>query len=184
MACSNLTAGFTLDCNDSQGGIEKIFIANGPVESITEAAGVVTAITVGGSALVPPASPVAAPPPAPADFFEFATPRQTSSITETTTVSQENGTITFDQQLTMVFNKMEADKRNQMLLMAEATNMVVVAKDNNGKYWSLGLERGAYMTSGTSVSGVAYADRNGYELIVGGMEAKPMYEITGTIVEA
>lgn len=172
MACSNLTAGFTLDCNDSQGGIEKIFIGNGPVQSITENAGVITAITVGGSAMVP------------ADFFEFETPRQTSSLTETTTVSQENGTITFDQQLTMVFNKMEAEKRNQLLLMAEATNMVVIAKDNNGKYWSVGLERGAYMTSGTSVSGVAYADRSGYELIVGGMEASPMYEVTGTIVEA
>jgi hypothetical protein len=172
MACSNLTAGFTLDCNDSQGGIDKIFIANGPVQSITEAAGVVTAITVGGSALVP------------ADFFIFNTPRQTSSITETTTVSQENGTITFDQQLTMVFNKMEATKRNELLLMAEATNMVIVAEDNNGKYWSIGLERGGYMTSGTSVSGVAYADRNGYELIVGGMEAKPMFEVTASIVVA
>ena len=172
MACSNLTAGFTLDCNDSQGGIQSIFIANGPVESITETAGVVTAITVGGSALVP------------ADFFEFATPRQTSSLTETTTVSQENGTITFDQQLTMTFNKMEADKRNQLLLMAEATSMVIVAKDNNGKYWSVGLERGGYMTSGTAVSGVAYSDRNGYEIIVGGMEAKPIYEVTSSIVEA
>jgi len=39
MACSNLTAGFTLDCNDSNGGIDKIFIANGPVESITESNG-------------------------------------------------------------------------------------------------------------------------------------------------
>ena len=64
MACSNLTAGFTLDCNDAQGGIEKLFIANGPVESITESTGVITAITVGGSPLVP------------ADFFVFETPRQ------------------------------------------------------------------------------------------------------------
>jgi len=172
MACSNLTAGFTLDCNDSQGGIQKIFIGNGPVQTYAAVAGVITAITVGGSAMVP------------SDFFEFETPRQTSSLTETTTVSQENGTITFDQQLTMVFNKMEAEKRNQLLLMAEATSMVVIAKDNNGKYWSVGLERGAYMTSGTSVSGVAYSDRSGYELIVGGMEASPMYEVTGTIVES
>ena len=50
MACSNLTAGFTLDCNDSNGGIDKIFIANGPVQSITETAGLVSAITVGGAA--------------------------------------------------------------------------------------------------------------------------------------
>ena len=172
MGCSNLTAGFTLDCNDAQGGIEKIFIANGPVESITEANGVITAITVGGSALVP------------ADFFEFEVPRQTSSLTETITPSQENGTVTYDQQLTMIFNKMTAAKRNEILLMAEATSMVVVAKDNNGKYFSIGIERGAYMVSGSAVSGVAYADRNGYELVIGGMEKAPMYEVTGTIVEA
>lgn len=172
MACSNLTAGFTLDCNDAQGGIEKLFIANGPVDSITEAAGVITAITVGGSALVP------------ADFFVFDTPRQTSSLTETITPSQENGTVTYAQDLTMVFNKMSADKRNQILLMAEATNMVVVAKDNNGKFFSVGIERGAFMTSGSAVSGVAYSDRNGYELVISGMEKNPMYEVTASIVEA
>lgn len=172
MACSNLTAGIINDCNDGQGGIEKIFIANGPVEAITATAGVVTAITVGGSALVP------------ADFFVFETPRQTSSLTETITASQENGTVTYQQALTMVFNKMEAAKRNEILLMAQATSMVVVAKDANGKYWSIGLERSAYFTSGTAVSGVAYADRNGYELTVEGMEAAPMYEVTSTIVEA
>ena len=172
MACSNLTAGFTLDCNDSNGGIDKIFIANGPVESITEAAGIVTAITVGGSAL------------APADFFEFEVPRQTSSFAETVAVSQENGTVTYDQALTMVFNKMDAAKRNQILLMAEATSMVVVFKDANGKYFSVGLERGAYMSAGSATSGTAYADRNGYEITISGMEASPSYEITGTIVEA
>lgn len=172
MACSNLTAGFTLDCNDSNGGIDKIFIANGPVESITEAAGVVTAITVGGSALTP------------SDFFEFEVPRQTSSFTETINASQENGTVFYDQALTMVFNKMEATKRNQILLMAEATSMVVVFKDANGKYFSVGLERGAYTTAGTATSGTAYADRNGYELTISGTEAAPSYEITGSIVEA
>lgn len=172
MACSNLTAGFTLDCNDSNGGIDKIFIANGPVESITETAGLVTAITVGGSAL------------APSDFFEFEVPRQTSSFAETVAVSQENGTVTYDQALTMVFNKMDATKRNQILLMAEATSMVVVFKDANGKFFSVGLERGAYMSAGSATSGTAYADRNGYEITISGMEASPSFEITSTIVEA
>lgn len=172
MACSNLTAGFLNLCNDSTGGIEKIFIANGPVESITESAGVITAITVGGSALVP------------ADFFVFETPRQSSSLTETTTVSQENGTLFFDQQLTCVFNKMEAAKRDQLLLMAQATNMVVVAKDGNGKYWSVGVEKGAFLVSGSATSGTAYGDRNGYEIVLGGLEAAPIYEVTSTIVEA
>ena len=172
MACSNLTAGWILDCNDAQGGIEKLFLANGPVDSITEAAGVITAITVGGSPLVP------------ADWFVFETPRQTSSLTETISPSQENGTVTYAQDLTMIFNKMSATKRNQILLMAEATNMIAVAKDNNGVYWSVGVERGCYMTSGSAVSGVAYSDRNGYEIVVSGMEKSPSFEVTSTIMEA
>jgi hypothetical protein len=172
MACSNLTGGFTLDCNDQNAGIDKIFIANGPVESITEAAGTITAITVGGSALTP------------SDFFEFEVPRQTSSFTETINVSQENGTVFYDQALTMVFNKMEASKRDQILLMAQATNMVVVFKDNNARYFSVGVERGAYMTAGTAVTGTVYSDRNGYEITISGAEASPSFEVTGSIVEA
>jgi len=171
MSCSNLINGILDSCNDSQGGIEKIFIANGPVTAITETAGLITAITVDGAPLVP------------ADFFVFETPRQTSSLTETITPSQENGTVTYDQAITMIFNKLEASKRNTILLMAEAKNLVVVAKDNNGKYWSVGIERGAYMTAGSAASGAVYGDRSGYEITVSGMEKAPAYEVTGSIVE-
>ena len=171
MAC-NITSGFTLDCNDSNGGIEKIFIANGPAESITESAGTISAITVAGSALTP------------SDFFEFEVPRQTSSFTETINVSNENGTVFYDQALTMILNKMDAAKRDQILLLSQNNEMVVVFKDNNLKYFSVGIQRGAYMTAGTGVSGVAYGDRNGYELTFSGMEEQPAFEVTGSIVEA
>tara|TARA_B110000977_G_scaffold176081_1_gene231367 strand:- start:891 stop:1406 length:516 start_codon:yes stop_codon:yes gene_type:complete len=171
MAC-NITAGFTYDCADAQGGLDVIYMANGPVESFTESAGEITAITVGGSALVP------------ADWFKFETPRQTSSITETITPSQENGTVTYQQDITMIFNKMTATKRNEILLMAQNQELIVVAKDNNGLFFSIGIERGAYMTAGTSVSGVAYADRNGYELTITGMEKDPMYTVLSSIIEA
>ena len=120
MAC-DITAGFTLDCNDSNGGIEQIFIANGPVESITETGGTISAITVGGSALTP------------SDFFAFEVPRQTSSFTETINVSNENGTVFYDQALTMVLNKMEAAKRDQILLLYQNYEIVVVFKDNKNK---------------------------------------------------
>ena len=174
MACSNLNSGFILDCNNSNGGIDKVFLANGPVQSIattTSGSGVVDEIIVGGSPLTPN------------DFFEFEVPRQTSSFTETHNVSQTAGTLFYDQALSMTFNKMEASKRNQLLLMGQATNMVVVYKDNNGKYWSVGLERGAYMSAGTSVSGTAYADQNGYTITISGAEASPSFEVDGSIVE-
>jgi len=171
MSCSAITGGFLDLCNTNTGGIEKIFIANGPTQSITQTAGNITAITVGGAALVP------------ADFFVFETPRQVSSVTETTTVSQENGTLFFDQQLTCVFNTMEASKRDQLLLLAQATTMVVIAKDGNGNYWSIGVEKGAFMVSGSATSGTAYGDRNGYEIVLGGLEPSPMFTVTSTIVE-
>jgi hypothetical protein len=171
MAC-NITNGFTYSCADAQGGIDVIYITNGPVEAFTETAGEIQTITVGGNSLVP------------ADWIKFETPRQTSSLTETITPSQENGTVTYQQDLVMVFNKMSAASRNEILLMAQNQDLIVAAKDNNGVFFSIGIERGAYMTAGTSVSGVAYADRNGYELTVTGMEKDPMYTILPSIIEA
>ena len=68
--------------------------------------------------------------------------------------------------------------------MAQATDMCVVFKDNNDKFFSVGVERGAFMTAGSSVSGVSYSDRNGYELTISGMEESPSFEVTSTIVTA
>ena len=84
----------------------------------------------------------------------------------------------------MIFNKLSADKRNEILLMAQNNKLVAVALDNNGKYWSIGISRGAYMTSGTATSGVAYADRSGYELVISGLEPQPAFEVLSTIMEA
>ena len=172
MACSALTAGILDLCNDGFSGIDKIFLANGPVDSFSETAGVVSDIIVSGVSVVP------------ADFFVYEVPRQTSAITETITATQENGTVTYQQDLSMIFNQMEAAKRNQILLMAQATTILAVAKDNNGRYFSIGLEFGAYLTAGTSTSGTAYSDRNGYEVTISGLEKQPMFEVTGSIVEA
>lgn len=170
MSC-NLTNGWIIDCKSSQGGIISIFIANGPVDGFTAAAGVLSAVTVGGVALTP------------ADFFEFEVPKQTSSLTETINASTENGTVFYQQDLTLVFNKMEAAKRDQIALMAQNENMFVVAKDGNSKYWSIGLERGASLTAGTLTSGTTYDSRNGGELTLTALEAQPMFEVTESIVE-
>ena len=171
MSCSNLTAGIALDCLGAEGGIEKVFIANGPVESITETAGVISAITVGGSALVP------------ADFFSFETPKQVSSFVETAAISQENGTISYQQDLVLIMNKLDAAKRNQILLMNQANAMVIVAKDNNGQYISVGIERGGFVSAQTGTSGAAFADRSGIEITLSGLEPQPAFFVDSAIVE-
>ena len=171
MSC-NLTAGWTVGCSDSNGGVEAVFIANGKVEGFTESNGEVSAITVAGAPLVP------------ADFFKFEVPKQTSLFEEEIEASTENGTVMYTQSLTLVFNKLEAAKRNQILLMAQNEDLVVVVKDNNGKYWSVGLERGATVTAGTLTTGQSYADRNGGELTISGMEKLPSFEVSEAILVA
>lgn len=171
MACL-LTSGFTVGCSDSNGGVEAVYIANGKVEEFAETAGVISEITVDGAPLVP------------ADFFKFEVPKQTSVFEEEIEASTENGTIMFTQSLTLVFNKLEASKRNQILLMAQNEDLVVVVEDNNGKYWSVGIERGATIVSGTLTTGTAYADRNGGELTITGMEKLPSFEVEEAIVVA
>ena len=171
MSC-NLTAGWTVGCSDSNGGVEAVFIANGKVEGFTESNGIVSAITVGGSPLVP------------ADFFTFEVPKQTSLFEEELEASTENGTVMYTQNVTLVFNKLEAVKRNQILLMAQNEDLIVVVKDNNGKYWSVGLERGATVVSGTLSTGTSYADRNGGELTITGMEKLSAFEVEEAILVA
>lgn len=174
-----LTSGLSLDCRDSNGGVEKVFIATTDGGDITFTTASVTgcpdqvdAISVGGSAL------------SNADFYEFQVPKQTSSFTETATISSENGTVFWEQVVNLVFNKMQCATRDQMLILAQNTRMIVAVKDNNGEYWAVGLERGAEMTGGTSETGVAYGDRNGYTVTITGREISAAYNVLPTLVDA
>lgn len=171
MSCSNLTSGIPLDCVGGESGIQKVFIANGPIESFTEAAGVISAITIGGASV------------GPADWFEFGTPKQSSSAVETPAISQENGTISYQQDLTLIMNKLDAAKRNQILLMAQANQMIVVFQDNNNTYWLMGSGRGCYLSAATAETGTAFSDRSGYTLTLSALESLPMFEVDSAIVE-
>lgn len=169
MACSNLTGGILDLCNNGFAGVQTLYIANGPTESFVETAGVVSDIVVAGVSLVP------------ADFYTFQLPRQTANLIETATANQENGTLMFQQDLTVSFNQLEAEKRNKLLLMLQATSMICVAMDNNGRAWSIGLSLGCYASTATADTGTAYSDRGGYTITLSGTEKEPMYEVDSAI---
>lgn len=172
MSCSNITSGVINGCSTNQGGLEAVYIANGPVESFTESNGTISAIQVGGSAVTP------------SSFFKFEVPRQTSSFSETVTGDVSQGTVTYAQTAIIILNQMQASTRDQLQLIFEATDMIVVVKDNNGRFFTVGISRGAYGSTSTNTSGVAFQDRNGYELTIEGIEPQPSFEVDGAIVEA
>lgn len=167
MSCC-ITGGITLDCRDNTGGIEYVYIG---------CAGLTAGLTVSDTGTMSGFWGLTA-----GSFYKFEVPKQTSSFTETINTSEENGTVFYDQQVTLVFTKWEREKRNQIALLAKNRKLAVVVKDGNGNYWSVGAHRGAHMLSGSAATGTAYGDRNGFEIILQGLEPKPSYSVVSSIV--
>lgn len=167
MAC-NITAGITLDCRDSQGGIEYIYIGatGSPSAGFTASNGVVSNYWGLTSS----------------QWFKFEVPKQTSFFTETINTSEENGTVFYDQQVSVVFTKLTAEKRNQLQLLARNRKLAIVVKDGNGNFWSIGIGRGAHMLSGEATTGTAYGDLNGYTIVLQGLERDSSYKVNASIV--
>ena len=165
MPCA-LTQGYTLDCKDSLGGIKAMWVINhANVTAVTEASGIVSAITKAASKV----------------FYKYELVKNTGSLTETITTSVENGTVFYAQELSIVLNKLQANTRNEILLLAQSTLMVVV-QDANDKYWLLGRFTGLDVTGGTSATGTAQGDRNGYTLTFTGGEKALAPEVNSGII--
>ena len=165
MSCA-LTQGYTLDCKDSLGGIKALWlIAHANVASVTEASGIVSAITKSAGKV----------------FYKYELVKNTGALTETITASVENGTVFYAQELSVVLNKLQANTRNEILLLAKNTLMAVV-QDANDKYWLLGRYSGLDVTGGTAATGTAQGDRNGYTLTFTGGEKELAPEVSSSII--
>ena len=171
MAC-DLTTNISLDCVDSSGSIVKVWVLNGPASSYSETNGNITALSVADVAV------------GPTDWFSWELPRQTSGYTEVANVSIENGTLFYQKDLSVVFNKMDAAKRNELLLATKSQDMIVAFEDANGVYWTYGLDKGCFTSALTATTGTDFASRNGYELTISSQEQVPAFTIDSTLLIA
>ena len=163
MSCY-LTSGITLDCMDSLGGVKTAWVLGGTISSYTiDGTDEITGLTGTGT------------------FYKFELPKDTANYVETDTVAPANGTVFYAQALTMQFHKRETAKRNQIKLLAKNRDLKVVFEDNNGKYWFVGLTRGAQMTAGTSNTGTNPGDANNYSITLTADEPAPAYELSGAL---
>ena len=167
MACA-LTQGYTLDCRDSLAGITEVyFIASSDITSSTEASGVITALVKATGKR----------------FYKYELTKGTSMFTENVASNVQNGTLYFTPELTIILNKLQANTRNEILLLAQ-NRLVAVAKDNNGKYWYLGKTRALDLTGGSAASGTAEGDRSGYTLTFTGAEPALSPEVNSATAAA
>lgn len=164
MAC-NLSAGIQLGCRDNTGGLKTLWITDYTnVTSLTSSTGdTITAISGTGT------------------FYEFQLIRTSSQLTETVNASLENGTVFYQGEVVTYFNKLGQDKRNILKTLAQSQRLAIVAEDNNGQYFYLGQTYGCFISAGTSVTGKALGDQNGYNMTFQYLEPNPMNQLSGSL---
>lgn len=150
MACA-LTQDYNLDCLDSFGGAKTIAFIEVANATITETAGVVTAITKATGKV----------------FRKYNIEAYNIEPEEAFSVSRDNGTSSNKQTLKFPINKLSVSVRNELLLLGK-NRLFAVIIDNNGIGWLFGgtqsNEIGMTMTSASAKMGKVLADRSGYEL--------------------
>ena len=164
MAC-NLTSGIALGCRDNTGGLATLWITDYTnVTSLTQSTGdTITAISGTGT------------------FYEFQLIRTSSQLTETVNASLENGTVFYQGEIVTYFNKLGQDKRNILKTLAQSQRLAIVVEDNNGQYFLCGQTYGSFISAGTSVTGKALGDANGYNMTFQYLEPNPMNQLSGSL---
>jgi hypothetical protein len=164
MAC-NLTAGIQLGCRDNTGGLATMWITDYTnVTSITSSTGdTITALSGTGT------------------FYEFQLIRTSSQLTETVNASLENGTVFYQGEIVTYFSKLGQDKRNILKTLAQSQRLAIVVEDNNGQFYYCGQTYGCFVSAGTSVSGKALGDQNGYNITLQYLEPNPMNQLSGSL---
>ena len=163
-ACQ-INSSIELGCVGSAGGVKTIFLLNGAITGTsTTANGAISGITGTG------------------DLYEFQVQKQTSSLTETFNISLENGTTYYEQITNAIFNKIDAAKRDQLRLLSRNRQIVLFVEDNNSQVYYLGNDfSGGFVSAGTSETGTAFGDRNGYNISISTFSQDPMLLLDGSL---
>lgn len=165
MACL-INAALPLDCMNALGGLKTAYFLAGEITTVTEnIGGEITDLIGSGS------------------FYQYELAKDTAFYSESINVSNVNGTVFYQGELTIVLQKMEAAKRNQILLLAQNRDLRIVFVDNNDVSYIMGVSRGAVMSAGTAATGTAVADLNGYTLTFQSQEPKSAGILDGTVAD-
>ena len=167
MSCA-ITAGYAIDCRDSIGGVQAVYIAEfGNISNIVDASGLVTGLTKATGK----------------KFYKFEVPQSTASSSDNGTGSIENGSVFFSHEVKLPLNKRDATTRNLILTLFK-NRVIIVTLEKTGKYMIFGKGSGMWLNASTGASGVAAGDRAGYELTFSGVEKEPAMEVNSTVGDA
>lgn len=159
--CS-LTAGYQLPtCSLSQGGVTTIYMA--PWSACTYNVSADDTITaINSSALT---------------LYTFDCVSETAEFSEKGTANIQNQSLFFEQDVTIFIPKQSAARRNQFKVMA-STGMLVIVKDRQDVYHLIGKTQAAFLKEGSSGTGKAASDANGYTITLSAKEPEPSFIVS------
>jgi hypothetical protein len=156
MAC-DITAGRAYPCKDALGGIKEVLLcAYDDIVFGAVSAGAIADITSDTT------------------LYRFVSAKNAGSLAQNIQSSVENGTVFFEQVLTIQMPKLEAAV-NDNLHNVLKNRLVIIARDNNDNFHVIGYGRGAEVTGGNFGTGAASGDLNGYNIVFTAEEKAPAY---------
>ena len=160
MACI-IADGYALGCRDNIGGIQSVFIGNfdttqnytfdvdNQIDSVLLAA-------VPGSLT----------------YYTFEQENETGEFKETAAISNENGTVFYEQTVSLTLHKATAAVKNKLKLLAQG-NLSLIVLDQSGVYHLVGMQNGVRVSAIDGGVGKAYGDMNGYTVSFMAKEPQP-----------
>lgn len=160
-----MTAGYNdRVCTNGKGGIKSVLIF--PISKIINSAVVsnqITTLTVSG------------------ETFRYKLKSNLSSYTAPIKVNKDNGTLFYEESLSMILASDTKELRAQLHLLAQ--NLVVALVENaDGSIVALGFGEGLQVADANEyTSGVTKGDRKGHVIVLNGMENEPVPDVTAAI---
>jgi hypothetical protein len=161
MACALLN-GRGLECREAVGGLRNVYFANHDTLGAytIDADGQLTAVS--GTTNV----------------FKYALNPQSSEYTETITVSEDNGTVFYEQVTTLMLPNLSKAALSALRLLTQG-RFQIFTEDNNiieskgfGNCYLVGAYNGATVTGGSVALGKALGDMSGYTLTITSREKR------------
>lgn len=165
MACE-MTNGYNdRTCTNGKGGIKSVllFPVSAIVTPITMSGNEITAMTVTG------------------ETFLYKLKSNLSSYTAPIKVNKDNGTLWYEQTLTMILASDTKELRAELHLLAQNEVCALVEKAD-GTIVALGLEEGLQVNDAAEyTSGVVKSDRNGHTIVLAGLENNEVPDVAAAL---
>lgn len=176
MACSIVTAGRSISCQDGIGGIRRVWIggmAGQDVTSYPPAAFVVDTTSDEVTLLKDNTTGT----PVDLNMYTYELTREKSMMDVTITGDQGTGTYSFEQKLTLTFKTLLPADTDRIVTLAKSSPPIIV-EDNNQKLYLLGAQYGCVLTGGTILTGTSFNDAGGFSLEFSARQLYPVYLCT------